>query len=56
MDELRRIQKELTPKMVKQLYKLLSKKSPTKIALMTEALVGLLRNSENCTNDDVEVQ
>lgn len=34
---------------------MLEKKSPEKITTMLEALVGLLRNSENCTNRDVEV-
>lgn len=55
-DELRRIQKEINPKLVKKLYKLLEKKTPEKITTMLEALVGLLRNSENCSPKDVEVR
>jgi hypothetical protein len=54
-DELRRIQKEITPKLVKQLYAVLEKRSPEKICTMLEALVGLLRNTEVGTNQDVEV-
>lgn len=54
-DELRKIQKEINPKLVKKLYKLLEKKSPEKITTMLEALVGLLRNSEMSSNKDVEV-
>jgi hypothetical protein len=54
-DELKRIQKEITPKLVKQLYQLLEKKSPEKICRMLEAFIGLIRNSESANNKDVEV-
>lgn len=54
-DELRRIQKELTPKLVKQVYKLLEKKRPEKIVILIECFIGLLRNSSEVESADVEL-
>eukprot|EP00347_Sterkiella_histriomuscorum_P004679 403359521 len=54
-DELKRIQREVTPKLVKQLYNMLEKKTPEKVCRMLEAFVGLIRNSESSNNQDVEV-
>lgn len=54
-DELKRISKEITPKLVKQLFNLFEKKSPEKICRMMEAFIGLIRNSEACNNKDVEL-
>ena len=49
-DELKKITKEITPKLVKQLFSLLEKKTPEKICRMLEAFVGLIRNSEASNN------
>ena len=54
-DELRNIQKVITPELVKKLYDLLENKNAKKIVEMVEALVGLLRNSENVTSYDVQI-
>jgi hypothetical protein len=55
IEELKRIQREITPKLIKQLYSLLERKSPPKITQMVESLAGLLKNTEEPTNEDVEV-
>lgn len=52
---MRGILKKMTPKLTKKLYKLLSSKSPEKIVLLMEALVGMLRNVKECSQTDVEV-
>lgn len=44
VEECRNIQKAITPKLVKNLYKLLEKKTPEKIKTMVEAFIGLLRD------------
>ena len=54
-EELRKIPKEINPKLIKNLCNILNKKSPPKIVQMLEALVGLLKNSETTTSEDVEV-
>ena len=54
-EELRNIQRMITPELVKQLYTLLENKNIPKIVDMVEALVGLLRNSQNVTSSDVRV-
>ena len=54
-EELRKIPKEINPKLIKNLCSILNKKSPPKIVQMLEALVGLLKNSETTTSEDVEV-
>jgi len=54
-DELRGIQKKITPKLSKQLYKLLENKTPDKITILMESLVGLLRNVKDVSNNDVEL-
>jgi hypothetical protein len=54
-EELRYIQRMITPELVKQLYTLLENKNIPKIVDMVEALVGLLRNSQNVTSSDVRV-
>lgn len=53
-DELRRLQREITPKLVASLYSLLEKKNIPRIATMVETLVALLRNKEEATSVDVE--
>jgi hypothetical protein len=45
----------ITPELVKKLYDLLENKNAKKIVEMIEALVGLLRNSENVTSYDVQI-
>jgi hypothetical protein len=45
----------ITPELVKKLYDLLENKNAKKIVEMVEALVGLLRNSENVTSYDVQI-
>jgi hypothetical protein len=52
---LKRIAKEITPKLTKQLFQLLEKKTPEKICRMLEAFIGLIRNSESANNKDVEL-
>lgn len=52
-EELRNIQRMITPELVKQLFTLLENKNIVKIVEMIEALIGLLRNSENVTSNDV---
>lgn len=54
-DELRNIQKVITPELVKKLYELLENRNVKKIGDMVEALVGLLRNQENASSYDVQV-
>lgn len=54
-DELRKVQKEITPELVKSLYQLLEKKSPAKIVEMIEAVIGMLRNTETVNSSDVEM-
>jgi hypothetical protein len=54
-NELRGIVRKITPSLVKNLYKLLEKKSPEKISLLVEALIGMLRNTRETSNIDVEV-
>jgi hypothetical protein len=54
-NELRGILKKITPKLTKSLYKLLENKTPEKIAQLAEAMVGMLRNSREVSNVDVEV-
>lgn len=53
-EELRNIQRLITPELVKQLYTLLENKNIPKIVTMVEALVGLLRSSEYCKSSDVQ--
>lgn len=52
-EELRNIQRLITPELVKQLFTLLENKNIQKIVDMVEALVGLLRNNEHVTSSDV---
>ena len=54
-DELRRIQKELNPKLLKQVYSLLENKRPEKVVTLMESFIGLLRNSGEVQPGDVEV-
>ena len=54
-DELRNIQKEITPKLVKELYSFLETKNIPKVTTMIECLIGLLRNSEESRASDVKV-
>jgi len=54
--EVARITKEITPKLVKNVYTLLEKKSPEKIVQMLEAVIGILRDRVACSNVDVEVK
>lgn len=54
-DELRRIQKLITPKLLKSLFNILEKKSPEKLVQMIEAFIGLLRNTDKVSPGDVEV-
>ena len=43
-EELKKIKNEITPKMMDNLFELLSKKSPHRLVQLVEAVVGLLRN------------
>jgi len=52
-EELRNIQRLITPELVKQLFNLLENKHNQKIVEMVESLVGLLRNTEHVTSSDV---
>lgn len=52
-EELRNIQRLITPELVKQLFTLLENKNIQKIVEMIEALIGLLRNSEHVSSSDV---
>ena len=45
----------ITPELVKKLYSLLETKNIKKVADMIEALIGLLRNTENCSSSDVQI-
>lgn len=45
----------ITPELVKKLYSLLETKNIKKIGDMIEALIGLLRNTENCSSSDVQI-
>ncbi|CDW76447.1 UNKNOWN [Stylonychia lemnae] len=54
-DELKKIQKRITPKLCKQLFSYLEKNTHDKVCRMMEALVGMLRNTENCNSKDVEL-
>lgn len=54
-DELRALQREITPKLVAALYSLLEKKNIPRIATMAETLVALLRNKEEAKSADVEL-
>lgn len=53
-EELRQIQKQITPQLVADLYKFLEQKNVPKITQMIEALVGLLRNTEEVHSSDVK--
>jgi small-conductance mechanosensitive channel len=54
-DQLRQIRKEITPKLVKELYSFLETFNHPKINVMTETLVSLLRNQEESKSGDVKV-
>ena len=47
---------EFSQKLLKNLFELLEHKSPHKIVLMVEAVVGVLRNQTKVSNIDVEVR
>jgi hypothetical protein len=53
--ELRKIQSEITPKLVKDTCKHLENKDTEPLVRCLEALVGTLRNTEKCSNIDVEL-
>lgn len=53
--EVKKIQSKITPALIKDLYTLLEKKSPPALIAVLEAMVGLLRNSENANKIDVEL-
>lgn len=54
-DELRQLQKVITPKLVKELYSVLETKNIPNLNRMIEAMVGLLRNSKTVSPSDVRI-
>lgn len=54
-DEVYRCKKEITSKMCKELSKLYEKKATAKINIMVEAFVGLVKNEESVTAEDIKV-
>jgi hypothetical protein len=54
-DELRNIQKLLTPDLVTLLYKKLESLNVIPLATMIETLIAILRNSKSATANDVQL-
>ena len=52
---MKKVLKEITPKMVESLFEILETRSPPKLVEMVESLVGILRNRKQASNYDVEV-
>lgn len=55
-EECRKIQKEITPKLVKQLYnEFRHKKAVQKVETMTNAFISALLNKEHADDEDIHV-
>lgn len=55
-EELKKIQKELDVKKVKNLYKAYNTNTSDKVKQLVEALVGVLKNKTNVSIQDVDVR
>jgi hypothetical protein len=53
-DELARIQKEITPKLIKKLHRHIERKNQEKNRAMAECFVGVLKGSSSVTREDID--